>query len=269
MYKKRITIIEWFEIWPLKYWIRYRGVLIGIAGWSIQLIASQFGTYLTVFTPRAKGALKRLRLGRDKRIRILCGLISQKDLMKNNECERTDIIFLGRLVGEKQPHLAIEAVKMYLEKGWNGEFWLIGQGPLGNELLNKVDSARLNKNIHVIQNATDDFVESKMCKSFLLIHPSRREGYGISIVEAATLGVPALIIDYPDNAAVELQINPKLISKSDNPRELMSLIEYADSNQLELRSESLKWIQKASVNQTMDKSSEQVVRLFEIFRPSH
>ncbi len=34
--------------------------------------------------------------------------------------------------------------------------------------------------------------------------PSRREGYGLIVVEAASLGVPTVVVAGPDNAAVEL-----------------------------------------------------------------
>jgi len=36
-----------------------------------------------------------------------------------------------------------------------------------------------------------------------LVLPSSREGYGLVVVEAASLGVPAIVVAAPDNAAVE------------------------------------------------------------------
>lgn len=262
LFKKRVTVIEWFEIWPLTYWIRYSGILLGTVGWFVQMIASQFGDHLTVFTPRAKSALTKLRFGRQRKITILDGLINERVKLLKNETSRHDIIFLGRLVEEKQPQLAIDAVVLYLNKGWNGHFWLIGQGPLGDDLKNAIEDSPFREKIHVIQNASDEFVRSKMQSSFLLLHPSRREGYGISIVEAATEGVPALLIDYPDNAAVDLGINPELVSKSDLPQNLEELIEFAHVNQKALRSASQKWVDEASETHTMAKSSARIGRFF-------
>ena len=262
LFKKRITIVEWFEIWPLKYWIRYSGFLVGLIGWLVQLFASQFGDHLTVFTPRAKEALKYMRFGRCKKITILEGLINEKYHLIDEDSTRNDIIFLGRFVNEKQPELAIEAVTSYLSTGWNGQFWLIGQGPLGNHLKNAVNKSGSNKNINVIQDADDEFVRSKMLLSFLLIHPSRREGYGLSIVEAAAQGVPALLIDYSDNAAVDLNINPGLISRSADPLKLAVLIGFAFANQKNLRRESREWIRVASENQTKKRSAQSIRRHF-------
>ena len=263
--KRKVLIIEWFEIWPLNYWIRYLGVPFGCIGWCVQMAACQFGDILTVFTPRAKSALAKLRLGRARKITILDGLIPQNIDFKEIKNERNDIIFLGRLVEEKQPILALEAVALYAQSGWNGNFWLIGQGPLGDYLQKLVSESPIMQNVRVILNATDETVLAKMQTSFLLVHPSRREGYGISIVEAAAHGVPALLIDYPDNASIDLGINPCLVSKSDSPHVISRLIEYAHENQKSLSQESREWIRRAAVEQTMTRSADRVNRMFQKF----
>ena len=95
-----------------------------------------------------------------------------------------------------------------------------------------------------------------------MLHPSRREGYGLSIVEGAAQGVPALLIDYPDNSAVDLNINPDLVSKSDAPQDLTDLIDYAFHNQVKLRSDTREWICVASKNQTMIESAHRVSDFF-------
>ena len=37
-----------------------------------------------------------------------------------------------------------------------------------------------------------------------IVQPSAREGYGMVVVEAAAYGVPVVVVEAPDNAAVEL-----------------------------------------------------------------
>ncbi len=58
----------------------------------------------------------------------------------------------------------------------------------------------------------------------MLIHPSKREGYGLVVIEAAERLVPTLLIDYPENASVDLQISPEYVSSSDDPRELALMV---------------------------------------------
>jgi glycosyltransferase involved in cell wall biosynthesis len=47
-------------------------------------------------------------------------------------------------------------------------------------------------------------VEDAMSRALCLLLPSRREGYGMVVIEAATRGTPSIVVAGPDNAAVEL-----------------------------------------------------------------
>ena len=49
-----------------------------------------------------------------------------------------------------------------------------------------------------------DELEEALRHALCLVLPSRREGYGLIVVEAASLGVPSVVVAGPDNAAVEL-----------------------------------------------------------------
>ena len=43
-----------------------------------------------------------------------------------------------------------------------------------------------------------------MASALCMVPPSRREGYGLVVVEAAARGVPSVVVADPDNAATEL-----------------------------------------------------------------
>ncbi len=49
-----------------------------------------------------------------------------------------------------------------------------------------------------------DEVEDAIARALCLLLPSRREGYGLVVVEAAAHGTPSVVVAGPDNAAVEL-----------------------------------------------------------------
>jgi glycosyltransferase involved in cell wall biosynthesis len=49
-----------------------------------------------------------------------------------------------------------------------------------------------------------EVVEDAIARALCLLLPSRREGYGLVVVEAAASGTPSVVVAGPDNAAVEL-----------------------------------------------------------------
>src|SRR5213076_64710 len=47
-------------------------------------------------------------------------------------------------------------------------------------------------------------VDAALAEAMCMVLPSRREGYGLVVVEAAARGTPSVVVAGPDNAAVEL-----------------------------------------------------------------
>ena len=47
-------------------------------------------------------------------------------------------------------------------------------------------------------------VEELLGRALCMLLPSRREGYGLVVIEAAARGTPSIVVAGPDNAAVEL-----------------------------------------------------------------
>ena len=59
-----------------------------------------------------------------------------------------------------------------------------------------------------------------------MVLPSSREGYGLIVVEAASMGVPSVVVAGPDNAAVEL-IEPGqngFVADSASPADLAAAV---------------------------------------------
>lgn len=239
--------VEWFEIWSFRYWVRYSGILSGSIGWLIQLLALQLGGQRVVYTKRAEVQVRKLSISRKENVLLLSGLCPVKEpkAMLRNQAQKDDIYFLGRFVSEKQPIFAIHCIEKFIQTGWNGRFWIAGTGPLATELKTVVRSKSLQGNVILLENPTDDEIEKISSNSFVLFHPSRREGYGLASVEAAYRGVPSLLINYPDNATVDLEITPKLVSQTDDIHEIVGLLTFAWKNQDQLRLETLNWAQKA------------------------
>jgi glycosyltransferase involved in cell wall biosynthesis len=266
--RKAIVFTEWFEVWSMQYWIRYSGIIAGPIGWLVQSLALQFGDKRFVYTLMAKDAISRANLLNRSVVHVLPGLCPQTnvDLEVKDSCKRNDVYFLGRFVNEKQPILAIEAIEEFIKTGWHGKFWLLGTGPIAPELEMEIQKRGLEHSVELVMNPTDQQVEEIAAKSFALLHPSRREGYGLASVEAAYRGIPSILINYPDNATVELEIAPKLVAQRGEVSEIASLLALAWTGQEIFRVETLMWAKQASLSRNLRLTSSEIIRIAEEMR---
>ena len=99
--------------------------------------------------------------------------------------------FLGRLVREKNLPALLDALAMVSGRGRTFRLILIGDGPMRSELEDRVRDLRLSSEVEFagFQQAPDKWVRS--CDIFVL--PSCAEGFGLALVEAMSIGLPALV----------------------------------------------------------------------------
>jgi glycosyltransferase involved in cell wall biosynthesis len=261
--QKPKIFVEWFEVWRFRYWIRYSGLLAGPVGWLVQFGALQIGDHRVVYTNRAKSTVSKLGFANRREVTLLPGICPTdfKAPVNQDGFQKNDVYFLGRFVNEKQPVFAILAIEAFIKTGWDGTFWLLGTGPLADELRRVIEDRKLKSSIELIENPTDDEVREISRRSFALLHPSRREGYGLASVEAAYSGTPSLLINYPDNACVDLAISPELVSKTGKIPEIVSLLAHAQNEQARLRLETLNWALQALETKSTKRTCEEILRI--------
>lgn len=225
---KYLLITEWFEIWSKQYWKDYLGSIRGLIGFGIQKFATKLADLRVAFTSRCLIQLG----GLNSRNLLLPGIhMIPKNLGSLQYSQRRDIIFLGRFVPDKQPFLALASVVELNRLGWEGELHIIGSGPLANQIRSRIQSLGAEHFVNVLENATEERVQESFLKSFILLHPSKREGYGLAMIEAAERQIPTLLIDYPENASVDLGISPDYVSTSDDPQDLARILMRAYQDQ--------------------------------------
>ncbi|PSW31394.1 hypothetical protein C9J21_16765 [Photobacterium phosphoreum] len=105
-----------------------------------------------------------------------------KNKNKNNKINK--LLFVGRLVEEKQPLLLLELLKKseFLLTDW--ELDIIGSGPFYNEIENNIKNHFGSKvKLLTPRDLLNDYQESK----YILI-TSKTEGFGLTIIEAMSQG---------------------------------------------------------------------------------
>ena len=240
--KKSLLIIEWLEIWSYSYWLEYVGRIFGLIGYLIQSLALKVGDVKVCFTDRVYLRLKNIK--KRNLVYKLPGICMENSPnFPASFRQKEDIIFLSRFVKEKNPLLAINAVVEYKKLGWNGVFFLIGSGPMESKIKEHVNQKGASDFVKVLVNIPDSEVTEMMKSSFVLLHTSMREGFGLSMVEAACQGVPTILIDYPENASIDLAIVNELVSQTPTVSELVGKLQQAYSTQ-RINHEKLKrWIE--------------------------
>ena len=100
------------------------------------------------------------------------------------------IVYSGRLKRAKRPDHAIKAFRIIKEWVPKAELWIIGDGPLKNKL-----QKTSGKGVRFFGTLNNFERREKIKRSWVLINPSVREGWGLNVIEANALGVPALAYD--------------------------------------------------------------------------
>jgi len=254
--RKWLLIVEWIEIWSLKYWKSYLGGFFGTVGFILQYLATKVGDVRVVFSRRCL-----LQLGESNTANLqLSGLHLNSSAEAFPEYKfRSDILFLGRFVAEKQPLLAIQSVEKFRSMGWTGTFHIVGTGPLVADIRDEIVSRKMGSYVEVLENAAQSELDHCFEKSFVLMHPSKREGYGLGMIEAAERGIPTILIDYPENASVDLEISPEYLSQNADPTSLAELIMKAFSSQESDYSRLKIWTKEVLPKMNANKSVDELI----------
>jgi glycosyltransferase involved in cell wall biosynthesis len=262
--RKWLLIVEWIEIWSLKYWRSYLGKFSGTIGYCLQFLATKLADVRVVFSKRCLEQLS----SKDSKNVLLPGLCMNHQIVQSWKfSKRNDVLFLGRFVGEKQPLLALEAVYELRKLGWTGIFHVVGSGPLKSNIENEILKKSMTEYVNLIENAPQGELEDCFAKSFVLIHPSKREGYGLAMIEAAERGIPTVLIDYPENASVDLDISPGFVSRTDAPLALAQLMLQARDSQEAVFSYLKKWTHEVLPSMNASKSVHELISVIEKRRP--
>lgn len=193
-------VITWHEIWT-DYWYEYLGVK-GIFG----KITEEMTTKLTDNNVAVSERTKRdLELKVDNVAVIPNGIDFewiQKVKKTDNE---SDIIFVGRLICEKNVDVLLRAVKLLKKDVMDVRCIIIGDGPERKKLEKIARDSALGGNVKFLgflENYDDVISYMKASKVFVL--PSVREGFGIAALEANACGLPVVTVDHKRNATGDL-----------------------------------------------------------------
>jgi len=257
--KKYQIIAEWFEIPSLRFWTAEFGLSSGWLGYAIQEITVRLPDVNISYLASTKLQLAK-KMSSKKTLLKLPGICPdlpllipiEEDFKSENLCQ------IGRLIPDKNPLLSLDVVSELMSIGWKGNFTFIGSGPLEERIKEEISKRDLSDSVFLIKNASDDVKNLTLRNSAALFHPSKREGYGLAIIEAAAFGVPAILIRSEDNKSTELGINPSLVAENEDVSELATLVMKVLNDRSTLSNESRQWIEEIRPKITSSESISEI-----------
>jgi glycosyltransferase involved in cell wall biosynthesis len=195
-------IVDWFEVWSSAYWREYLGRVGGRVGEAVQALCMRIPQQAFCFS----------RLHRD---RLAAGGVRGTVTMLGGAYDgmsapapaaRTEpiVVFAGRHIPEKRVLSIPPAIAAARARVPELRAEILGDGPDRGDVLAAISAAGLKGVVEAPGFVPAERVDAALAHALCLVLPSRREGYGLVVVEAAARGTPSVVVRSEDNAATEL-----------------------------------------------------------------
>ena len=195
-------VITWHEVWG-DYWVEYLGYK-GALGKAIERIIASFGSPVIAVSSTTANRFRK-EFGRQPDRIIPNGIdLAHLESVPPSPV-KSDIIFTGRLIKEKNASLLIDALSIMISDDPDIRLTIIGDGPERDVIRSQIKDLSLERNVTItgfLENHDEVIALMKSSKVFVL--PSTREGFGIAALEALGCGLPVVTIDHPSNAVCDL-----------------------------------------------------------------
>jgi len=194
--KSAPMVITWHEFWG-DYWYEYLGKR-GIIGKVVEKSTMKLADTIIAVSKNTEKDLNRFV----KNVTVIpngvdLGLISS---IKPSE-KKYDVLFVGRLIPEKNVDLLLKSMPR------NKSLGIIGEGPERERLVRL--SKELGTNVTFKSGLPYEDLIGLMKSADALVLPSSREGFGIVALESLASGTPVITVNSKTNAAKDLVTNGK------------------------------------------------------------
>jgi glycosyltransferase involved in cell wall biosynthesis len=234
-------VVDWHEAWTLAYWREYLGRAGGWIGWSVQRMCLHIPQRAFCFS-----RLHARRLheeGYRGEVTVLEGEYAGPLELQDRDQPEPIAMFAGRFIREKRVDALVPAIARAQATLPQLRAMLYGDGPERERVREAVAASGLNGTVGLPGFVTAEEIERALARALCMVLPSRREGYGLIVVEAASHGTPSIVVAGPDNAAVELVedgVNG-LVAESAGAEDLARAIVRVHDAGEELRRSTAEW----------------------------
>ena len=256
-------VVDWFELWSAEYWREYLGSKRGRVGQAVQALCLHVRQHAFCF---AGLTAQRLRAGGLRgELTVLRGMYAGPQSPPAPVPAEPLVVFAGRHIPEKRAPAIVPAIGLARERvpGLRGR--VLGDGPEREAVLAAIARHGLGDVVDAPGFVPAEQVEHELARALCLVLPSRREGYGMVVVEAASVGTPSVLVRGPDNAATELLeegVNG-VVAASASPEDLADAIARIDAAGAEMRAATAGWFARNATLLSVDASLDVVAGSYE------
>ena len=254
-------VVDWFEVWSNEYWREYLGPVGGRIGLAIQRRCIRVPQQAFCFSRLFAQRLREQGLRGD--VTVLEGIYAGPPGTPPEPAEPV-VVFAGRHIPEKQATALVPAIARARRRVPELRGVIIGDGPARPEVLRLIAEHHLDGAVDAPGFVAEERLRSVLRAALCLALPSRREGYGLVVVEAAALGVPSVVVRGPDNAATELVEEGEngAVADSVEPDELAAAILRVHAAGFALRESTAAWYERNADRLSLDRSLETVLATY-------
>lgn len=203
------VFVTWHEVWGFRYWSDYFGRIGGFIGACLEVIAAKMAPRLIPVSQHTAARLRTTLFARRPQFLVTNGIDTLHNQTIKPARKKYDIIYSGRQVKHKRLDLLLDALPIVIKQFPKLKVAIIGEGPIHNDLVARAKRKKLTKHVAFLPFFPEiDAMRKQVKASKLFVSPSQREGFGIAVMEAYTLGIPCVINDAPHNAAMDFAYLP-------------------------------------------------------------
>jgi glycosyltransferase involved in cell wall biosynthesis len=254
-------VVDWHELWTGAYWNEYLGRLGGRAGWWIQDLCLRIPQRAFCFSRLVERRLH--TLGIRGEVSVLEGQFEGAPAEAPRPAEPV-VVFAGRHIPEKRVAAVVAAVDRARESIPELRAEVYGDGPDRGILLAAIASHGLDGVIAAPGFVDGGVVEEALGRALCLLLPSRREGYGLVVLESLSRGTPVVLVRGDDNAAAEFVTEAEngFVAPSASAEDLSAAVVRVHEAGPSLRTSSLEWFRRNAGRLSLESSLAAVVEAY-------
>jgi glycosyltransferase involved in cell wall biosynthesis len=260
------VVVDWHELWTRDYWREYLGPLEGWFGWRVQQLCLRVPQRAFCFSRLVEQRLA--AEGVHGGVTVLEGQFEGTPSATPQPAEPL-VVFAGRHIPEKNPVAVVHAIAKARETIPDLRGAIYGDGPERPKVLAAIAEHGLEQVVEAPGFVDEEVIEDALARALCLVLPSRREGYGLVVVETLSKGTPVVLVRGEDNASTEFieeGVNGFDTAEVSAPALAAAVVNVRDGG-ANLRNSTLGWFSRNAVRLSLASSLETVVGAYEPSQP--